>query len=292
MKPIPIALAQHYAEPVNSLAHCLKVTRQDDQVYGLTSCDRTLVVAGVTYLADPGLMVQNLSYAAGGQVPNTEVMFLPDGVILLRADFLAGLWNAAAFELFELNYLRPDDGVNTLLKGTLGEARPNRDGFVCELRGLGQVLQQPVGQVTTKNCRAELGDSRCKVDLAPFTFAGSVTAVTSNQVFRDDTLPQSDNYFKEGVVRWLTGANAGLVAKVKDFAGIGHITLTLPMVLPVEVGDTFEIVAGCQKRHERSAENPSGVSDCVDKFNNLLNFQGEPHLRGNDQLIRPVEPSV
>jgi uncharacterized phage protein (TIGR02218 family) len=291
MKTIPIALANHYAQRSTTLAHCLKVTRLDEQVYGLTSCDRDVVLNGVTYLADPGLLVQNLSFQSGGQVPNTEVMFLPDGVILSRTDFLAGLWNSAAFELFELNYLQPADGVNTLLKGKLGEARPNRDGFVCELRGLGQALQQPIGEVTTKTCRAELGDNRCKVNLVAYTFAGTVMTA-GQQTFTDSGLAQAADYFKEGRVTWVTGENSGLQAKVKAHAGGGVITLTLPMIKPVQAGDTFTIVAGCQKRHERSTANPSGVSDCIDKFANILNFQGEPHLRGNDQLMAPVEPNV
>jgi hypothetical protein len=29
------------------------------------------------------------------------------------------------------------------------------------------------------------------------------------------------------------------------------------------------------------------VSDCVDKYNNILNFQGEPHAPGVDALTSP-----
>lgn len=281
-KTFSAGLAAHYAGRQFSLAQCLKVTRLDGAVYGLTSAPKDVTNDGVTYLSNPGLVIQNLRFSSGGQVPNTEIMFLPDGVLLIRADFLSGLWNSAAFELFELDYMDPADGVNPLLSGTLGEVRPNRDGFVCELRGLAQKLQQPVGEVTTKNCRAVLGDSRCKVNLAPFTFSGTVTTA-GQQTFTDSALAQAADYFNEGTVTWLTGDNEGLQAKVKAHATGGVITLTLPMIKTVQVGDTFGIVAGCQKRL---------TEDCKTKFNNVINFQGEPHLRGNDQLIAPVEPNV
>lgn len=62
---------------------------------------------------------------------------------------------------------------------------------------------------------------------------------------------------------------------MRTFALGGVITLSLPMLLTVAVGNSFSIVAGCRKRL---------AEDCVAKFNNVLNFQGEPHLPGIDQL--------
>ena len=51
----------------------------------------------------------------------------------------------------------------------------------------------------------------------------------------------------------------------------------------IAIGDAFTAVAGCQKRHD---------VDCRDKFGNLLNFQGEPHLPGIDALTSPAEADV
>jgi hypothetical protein len=43
----------------------------------------------------------------------------------------------------------------------------------------------------------------------------------------------------------------------------------------MKVGDTYEAIAGCRKRFEE---------DCQTKWNNELNFGGEPHRRGVNVL--------
>ncbi len=51
----------------------------------------------------------------------------------------------------------------------------------------------------------------------------------------------------------------------------------------IQVGDTFDVIAGCRKRL---------TEDCKVKFNNVLNFQGEPHLPGIDRLTAMADVSV
>jgi uncharacterized phage protein (TIGR02218 family) len=47
------------------------------------------------------------------------------------------------------------------------------------------------------------------------------------------------------------------------------------MPRPIEVGDTFDITAGCDKRLET----------CRDRFSNVVNFGGFPHMPGNDYAL-------
>ena len=70
----------------------------------------------------------------------------------------------------------------------------------AELRGLQQYLQQPIGSVSSKTCRARLGDALCTKVLTSFTFTGSVTTATSAQVFTDSTKAQAAEYFNEGLL--------------------------------------------------------------------------------------------
>jgi hypothetical protein len=42
------------------------------------------------------------------------------------------------------------------------------------------------------------------------------------------------------------------------------------------VGDTFDLQPGCDKARET----------CRDTFSNIVNFQGEPFLAGNDRLVQ------
>ena len=150
------------------------------------------------------------------------------------------------------------------------------------LRGLQHYLQQPVGSVSTKTCRTRLGSALCGVTLASFTVTGTLTGVTSQQAFTDTARAEADDYFAEGVLTWTGGSNAGLSYRVRAYAS-DTFTLAVPPVLPVQVGDTYSVRAGCRKRLDE---------DCITKFDNALNFQGEPHRPTVDDITETPEPDA
>ena len=286
-KSLPSGLAAHYAQPATALCQCLEVIRTDGQALRVTNAQRDLVVAGQTYRAEPGLDVGDVVATAGFAVDNLTLTVIPDDTAgasrVTRADLLAGRWTGATFRLFECAWSDPTHGVNTLRTGTVGEVQLARGSFVVELRGLKQALQQPVGDMTSRTCRARLGDARCTVDLAPWTHAGTVSASAGAQQFTASALAEPADYYVEGEVAFTSGANAGLSRKVKAYTAGKVFTLALPLPAAIAIGDAFTAVAGCQKRHD---------VDCRDKFANLLNFQGEPHLPGIDALTSPAEADV
>lgn len=280
MKTIPIALATHVALGTTTLAFLLKVTRAapDSQIFAFTSSGEDVAIDGVTYRSAPGLDVSSIALEAGGAVDNLELTTLDDGTVFTRADVLGGLWRNAAFILSRYNWASPGDGVEPILTGILGDVRYLRNSLVVELRGLQQFLQQPIGSVSAENCRARLGDSLCTKALGPLTFAATVTSVASNQIFTATALTQAADYFGEGILTWTSGPNINLSQKVKTHATGGVLTLSLAMFQDVAVGHTFSIIAGCRKRM---------AEDCIAKFANVLNFQGEPHLPGTDAVTKP-----
>lgn len=278
MKIIPIELAEHYEQETTTIASCMKITRTDGLMVGFTSVDRRLRIEGLDYQL--GVDVSSIVSSAGLNVDNMEMTIVPDGEVVKRLDIISGRWDKAAFEIFEVNYEDTGAGTNPIKSGTLGEVELNRGKFTVELRSLKQALQQPVGEVTSKTCRYRLGDARCRVDLETFTHDAVVTESVDNQTIASDDLTQDDDYFTEGYVLFMSGQNDGLSYKCKSFSS-GQITLSLPMEFPCGEGDEFIAVAGCQKRH---------LLDCRDKFTNIPNFGGEPHLAGIDALTRnPVK---
>lgn len=112
----------------------------------------------------------------------------------------------------------------------------------------------------------------------PYSQTGTVSSVTSNRVFEDDSLQQADGWWDYGKVTWLTGNNAGLSMEVRTFAvsgspDAGVITLFLPMIQEIQTGDTYTITVGCRKRFS---------TDCISKFGNSDNFRGFPHIPTQD----------
>ena len=45
---------------------------------------------------------------------------------------------------------------------------------------------------------------------------------------------------------------------------------------PIAAGDTFTVTAGCDKQ----------FATCHDRFDNVVNFRGFPHIPGNDFVVR------
>lgn len=281
MKTFATALSNHYALPSTTLAQCLKITRQDGEVFRFTSHDEDLTVGGELYLAGPGLEFSGIVFSAGLATDNLELRILYDDAAITRSDLLSGRWDNADFILTELNYASPADGVNTLLTGKTGEAKIGREqGFTIEFRSLKQNLQRPVGSVTQKTCRHRLGDSKCTKDLSTFTFSAvPVTAVASTRQFTASSRAEAATFFQDGTVTFTSGANLGYSRKVKTFSA-GVFELIAPFPFAIVVSDQFTVVAGCMRRLE----------DCRDKFDNVLNFGGEPHLVGLDSLTAIPSP--
>jgi len=114
------------------------------------------------------------------------------------------------------------------------------------------------------------------------TVFGTVTIVGSNQTFVDSSRTEAADFFGEGEFTFLTGDNAGAFRKIKSYLG-GNFVMAIPYYGEVQVGDTYSAVAGCRKRVDE---------DCTDKFDNILNFVGEPHRMGLNNLTSAPTPDV
>lgn len=280
---IPPELLAHYKTGSTTIATALRIQRKDGEVFAFTTSDQNATIDAELYLAGPGLDISNLSTQSGTAVDNLELTVFPDEELLTRPSFLAGLWQGARFELFEYNWADISMGRNVIKRGWLGESKMKQGAFTIELRSLRQALQQQIGSYTTQTCRNRLGDARCTVDLVPYTSTKTLATVSDLYTFTASGAASADDYYGEGMATFTSGPNTGVSRKVRTYtAGVYKLATPLPF-LP-EVGDAITAIAGCRKRHERTTANPEGVSDCRDKFGNVLNFFGEPHTPGVDSI--------
>ena len=299
MLTIPVNLASHLDTLETTIASALKITREDGNVFGFTSHDVDDVIpagspTGVTYYANPGLTLSSIVIASGCAVGTLQLTTIHDETTFLTVDILSGLWRNATFELFRYNYEAISDGIIPLLSGTIGEVEIKQNQVVAELRDYRQYLQHPVGDVSQKNCRYRLGDSRCAFDLnqspGNWIVSGTITDVTSNSVFRDSSRGEVGDWFGEGSITFTSGPNAGITRKVKAYDGIGSpsagngtFTLAISLLHNVDVGHTYTATVGCRKRFEE---------DCIAKFANQLNFGGEPHRKGPNDVTKAPPQAV
>lgn len=269
MKAASAGMIAHLAQEVTTLAWCWKVTRRDAQVYGFTTHDRDLVIGGVTYAANTGLSASAAQARAGASVDNMDVSGMLDSAVITADDLRAGLWDGAEIDISLVNWSDTSQSIR-VQTGQIGNISLRNNQFTAEMRSLAQALQQTTGRTLTRRCDATLGDTRCGVSMAAWTVSGSVTGVTSRQVFDASDLPA----LAGGKLTWQTGANAGWNTEIAA-AAAGSITLALPMPYDIAIGDTYDAEAGCDKN----------LSTCRDTYANVARFRGFPNLPGPDKVM-------
>jgi uncharacterized phage protein (TIGR02218 family) len=121
-------------------------------------------------------------------------------------------------------------------------------------------------RIIQANCPWGFADANCGIDPASktvnFTAASGTTAWT---LVPATPFVAAAGYYTQGVVKCLTGANSGLSQAVKIHAA-GNLQVTYPWIFVPSIGDTFSVIAGCDK----------SVTTCTQKFNNLIHFGGMP----------------
>jgi uncharacterized phage protein (TIGR02218 family) len=268
-------------------ARAWQLDRADGLTLGFTDHDRDLTFGGVVFRAGAGMTARALSQATGLAVDNTEAAGALTDAGLTEADILAGRWDGARLTIWEVDWT-DTAARRVLFRGSLGEIARQGGAFRAELRGLTEALQQGQGRVFGSVCPAVLGDARCRFDLSAPGYRveallAAVEAEGSELVVLSPGQPEG--WFAEGRVRFLDGAAEGLEAVVRQDRLEGpRRRLALwagPGVRPAP-GARVLLEAGCDKRLET----------CRSKFSNTLNFQGYPHLPGEDWLLAAPQPGA
>jgi uncharacterized phage protein (TIGR02218 family) len=260
---------------LTTLAFCWRLERRDGVAIGFTSHDRDLIVAGFRYRAAPGMVPSAIELSDGFQADMLSVSGALSSVAISESDLAIGRWDGAAVTLFFADWERSGEAPVPLARGVLGDVRMSANGFETDFKGPVAALDRPVVEQTSPECRAILGDKRCRVDMAPRVRITRVTAIVDEEIVEVAQAAGPVNAYAYGRLRWLAGANAGLESGILSSEGL-RLTLREPPPKAAAVGDLIEISEGCDKR----------FSTCAGRFANAENFRGEPHLPGMDLLTR------
>jgi len=150
------------------LATCWRITRSDGVVFGFTDHDRDLVVDGEVYGASAGYSRTAIANDAGMGVDNLDVEGVFDSAAVTDEELRAGLFDRAEVHIFLINWADAAMGVLRLRRGWFGEVVLTEQGVLrTELRGLTQALSKRIGELYSPECRADLGDHRCRVPIQP-----------------------------------------------------------------------------------------------------------------------------
>jgi uncharacterized phage protein (TIGR02218 family) len=183
-----------------------------------------------------------------------------------------GRWDGARVTLCAVDWQNSDAEPIELVRGELADVTAQGEAFTAELRGTAWKLNEPVCPSTSPQCRAELGDKACRVDLAGRAVRAAVATWSGAELEVGEAV---DARFLFGRLRYLSGANCGTESVILGIVGSTVRVRDLPRA-DVEAGTVIELREGCDKRLET----------CATRFGNAANFRGEPHLPGMDLLTR------
>ena len=260
---------------LTALAFCWRLERRDGVCLGFTSHDRDLTIGGLRYRAAPGMLPSAVELSDGFDPATLSVSGALTSRAISARDLAVGRWDGAAVSLFLADWEDPAAEPVPLARGVLGDVGSTGNGFEAELRGPTALLDRPVVELTSPECRAQLGDRRCRVDMAARIRTTRVTATAGEDGIDIEGAEPTANAYGYGRLRWLGGANSGLDSAILSSAG-NRLTLREPPPFAIAAGDLVEIREGCDK----------SFATCAGRFANAENFRGEPHLPGMDLLTR------
>lgn len=262
-----------YDQSLTTIAFLWRLERRDGVALGFTSHDRDLLRDGLTYRAAPGMLPSSIERNDKLDAANVSLSGALTSDAISGDDLAVGRWDGARLWLSVADWADATAPSLLLVRGELGAVDIMDTSFSAELRGATVIFEAPVVEQTTPDCRADLGDKRCRIPMAGRRRIARVVSSSGTAIIVDQVAGHADYAF--GRLRWLDGPSAGLSARIAGSAG-ATLTLQEPPNVAIAAGTPVELIEGCDKR----------FVTCTTRFNNALNFRGEPHIPGNDLLLR------
>jgi uncharacterized phage protein (TIGR02218 family) len=274
-----------------TLARCVKFVLRDGTEIGFTDHDQDLVVPlendlydPVTYHAGIGMVVGDMSLAVGLEADNTEMSFpLGELMPLTRANVLSRRFGMADCYIFDADWTQLVPQPLELMAGYIGEARPEKNMAVFEIRSNADRWNTVIGRLAAPRCTADFGDALCGA--TPTVNESTVLESLSNMRFRVDLAENlADDFYRFGTVEFTTGPLGGTWPyEIVAFDGyLQEVEVLSPMPGFPEVGDSVLLRNGCSR--VKKADDPT-VPTCL-THNNVLRFRGLDQLPGTDRYIR------
>ncbi|MGZ8370593.1 MAG: DUF2163 domain-containing protein [Caulobacteraceae bacterium] len=276
MRDIPTDLATRIESGAANLCACWLVTRADGERLGFTDHDEGVVLGAVVCRAasgwTPGMAEAELGFSPG----TASAAGALDSDAISEADIALGLYDGAAVECWRVDWSEPSLAVR-LWAGTIRRLVREGSKFTAEIEGPLAALDRVAGRAYGRLCDAALGDMRCKADVTgpAFNGSGEVVAVEDNRRLTVSGLDGfAAGWFARGRITFAGGSTSAVAAHDVG-AGVVVLTLDERPLREIAPGDAFTVRAGCDKRW----------AACRAKFTNGLNFQGFPHIPGDDFLL-------
>ncbi|WP_299194997.1 DUF2163 domain-containing protein [uncultured Erythrobacter sp.] len=257
---------------LESAATFWRVFRRDGVALGFSSHDRDLAFAGLRHRTAPGMVPAAIRMTSDLSEDSASVEGTLSHDSISSDDLAAGLFDNAAIEIGIVDWETLEH--HSLYSGVIGRVEDNQRSFSADLLSAKHVLEQDLVPRTSPTCRAVFCGLGCGLSSHRFTQRVELNEVDFdfNQV-RFSTITSAS--YVDGQLRFLSGPQTGLVFGILSANG-DWLTLDRPLHDGLIAGTAAELTEGCDHT----------LGTCSSRFDNAVNFRGEPFLPGNDLLAR------
>ena len=262
-----------YASELEGVATFWRIERRDGCVLGFTSHDRDLWFDGVSHRAAPGMVPSAIRRNASITNDSAEVEGALAHDAIRAADLAAGRYDGALFAIGVVDWETLEFAV--LYHGEAGAIAEEGGGFRAELQSAKAALQTDLIPRTSPTCRAAFCGNGCDLSASRFTHEAQCDLIDHDAGLVRFTDGPAPELLRDGFVRWIDGPHAGLSMQILQSDVNGQM-LDQQLDDALLVGARALLREGCDHT----------LATCQQRFNNALNFQGEPFLPGNDLLAR------
>lgn len=222
--------------------------RGDEFVY-YTTQDSEIILNENHYL--PNAIIENISSSSvssyGQNIIDIKIIDNLNLTVEMKVDVFL-LYNNRKLSVFR-------GAIVEILRDNLGQSK---------IRCISNVfkLLNKNSELFSSSCRAEFGDMRCGKDITQYSFIYTVDDVRQNIIiFNND---KEDSYFENGL---LIDANDKKYRILKHHKN--QIEISDLIDEKINKHDSIKLIAGCNK----------SFSTCKNKFQNAINFVGEPFFK-------------
>ena len=267
-------------QDTTNLVLCWKIARIDNIELCFTEASCDIKIKNQIYKASSGLSSSAIKEESNFSVDNLDIDGILDSENIKADDILKRLYDNAMIAVYLVDLTTEDkdqNKINTLFlkRGYIGNIKIlGNDKFVAEINGFLETGKQGITCRYGMTCRANLGDERCQVNLESFSHQGFIIKVIDNKTFEGNTF-QENGYFDYGSILIFQNMELFYQGNIKFF--INQVfELLEPSTINLQPGMIYYASAGCDK----------SPNSCIKKFNNMINFRGEPHIPGIEKLYR------
>lgn len=273
-------LSNNLKESLNNdsinIVKCYNIVLNDGKNYHFTDNQTDICYDNKKYLSNNGFNLKTIYNNLSLEINETEINGFIDNEIINEKDVIAGRFDNAQIEIFLLD-LNSREKIS-IFNGFITSISYENNIFIAKIEDKTVLLERTFCEVYSPLCRCSFCDSKCSLNKDNYTITGKISKVINQSEFYTSTqeiINKEQNYFSNGTIKIINGENKNFISEVKKFNN-DQLLLKFKFPFEINVGDKFELTAGCDKE----------FNTCISKFNNAINFRGEPNLPRGKKIFK------